>query len=184
MFSRIEFHRKYACACVINIADWWLFPQKIKFTKSKLLLKLWTTSQEKLWMKQEIFAPPMIMGFDHNNKEQGIKQVSSRPKPSRLNQKGRYLLFDLLPLFTWREAFLYWYNVFLKSGACVGLAISPFFVGERVSLLLVSLYTRDRNEKSHVAEKASQVVDQKRKEGIDSDLKRIVTWAKRQTKDR
>lgn len=64
------------------------------------------------------------------------------------------------------------------------MAISPFFVGERVSLLLVSLYTRDRNEKSHVAEKASQVVDQKRKEGIDSDLKRIVTWAKRQTKDR
>ena len=48
----------------------------------------------------------------------------------------------------------------------------------------MTLYTRDRNEKSHVAEKASQVVDQKRKEGIDSDLKRIVTWAKRQTKDR
>lgn len=64
------------------------------------------------------------------------------------------------------------------------LAISPFFVGERVSWLLVSLYTRDRNEKSHVAEKASKVVDQKSQEGIDSDLKRIVEWAKRQTKDR
>lgn len=63
------------------------------------------------------------------------------------------------------------------------LAISPFFVDERVSWLLVSLYTRDRNAKSHVAEKVSKVVDQKRKEGIDEDLKCIVEWAKRQTKD-